>query len=162
MMALTYMGTARVLLRSVISTSNRFLISERRHFDGAPTTSDLLLTTDVNEMRERVRLVPSGQSKLLHAYWMTAARTRAFGIIVILAESEFNLVGSPLCALPSNAVPSRRRIAKRARAAGISQRLARCVAMWCDAQRRVVERCDAPGRAALPTVMSISPTRPID
>ena len=97
MMALTYMGTARVLLRSVISTSNRFLISERRHFDGAPTTSDLLLTTDVNEMRERVRLVPSGQSKLLHAYWMTAARTRAFGIIVILAESEFNLVGSPLC-----------------------------------------------------------------
>jgi hypothetical protein len=59
MMALTYMGTARVLLRSVISTSNRFLISERRHFDGAPTTSDLLLTTDVNEMRERVRLVPT-------------------------------------------------------------------------------------------------------
>jgi len=42
------------------------------------------------------------------------------------------------------------------------QRLARCVAMWCDAQRRVVERCDAPRRAALPTVMSISPTRPID
>jgi hypothetical protein len=28
---------------------------------------------------------------------MTVARTRAFGIIVILAESEFNLVGSPLC-----------------------------------------------------------------
>jgi hypothetical protein len=26
--------------------------------------------------------------------------------------------------------------------------------MWCDAQRRVVERCDAPRRAALPTVMS--------
>jgi hypothetical protein len=24
--------------------------------------------------------------------------------------------------------------------------------MWCDAQRRVVERCDAPRRAALPTV----------
>jgi len=34
--------------------------------------------------------------------------------------------------------------------------------MWCDAQRRVVERCDAPGRAALPTVKSISPTRLID
>jgi hypothetical protein len=34
--------------------------------------------------------------------------------------------------------------------------------MWCDAQRRVVERCDAPKRAALPTVMSISPTRLID
>ena len=34
--------------------------------------------------------------------------------------------------------------------------------MWCDAQRRVVERCDAPRRAALPTVMSIGPTRPID
>jgi hypothetical protein len=36
--------------------------------------------------------------------------------------------------------------------------------MWCDAQRRVVERCDAPGdeprRAALPTVVSISPTLP--
>jgi hypothetical protein len=32
----------------------------------------------------------------------------------------------------------------------------------CDAQRRVVERCDAPRRAALPTVMSIGPTRPID
>ena len=30
--------------------------------------------------------------------------------------------------------------------------------MWCDAQRRVVERCDARKRAALPTVMSISPT----
>ena len=34
--------------------------------------------------------------------------------------------------------------------------------MWCDAQRRVVERCDAPKRAALPTVTSISPTRLID
>jgi hypothetical protein len=42
---------------------------------------------------------------------------------------------------------------------GCSQRLARCVAMWCDAQRRVAERYDAPGRTALPTVMSISPTR---
>jgi hypothetical protein len=42
------------------------------------------------------------------------------------------------------------------------QRPARCVAMWCDAQRRVAERCDAPRRAALPTVMSISPTRLID
>jgi hypothetical protein len=52
--------------------------------------------------------------------------------------------------------------AKRARAAGCPQRFARCVAMWCDAQRRVVERCDAPRRAALPTVMSISPTRLID
>jgi hypothetical protein len=58
-MALTYMGTVGVLLRSVISTSNRFLISETRHFDGAPTTSDLPLTTDVNEMREPVRLVPT-------------------------------------------------------------------------------------------------------
>jgi hypothetical protein len=28
--------------------------------------------------------------------------------------------------------------------------------MSCGAQRRVVERCDAPRRAALPTVMSIS------
>jgi hypothetical protein len=45
---------------------------------------------------------------------------------------------------------------------GCPQRLARGVAMWCDAQRRVVERCDAPRRAALPTVMSISPTRLID
>jgi len=34
--------------------------------------------------------------------------------------------------------------------------------MWCDALRRMVERCDAPKRAALPTVMSISPTRLID
>jgi hypothetical protein len=34
--------------------------------------------------------------------------------------------------------------------------------MCCDAQRRVVERCDAPRRVALPTVMSISPTRLID
>jgi hypothetical protein len=36
--------------------------------------------------------------------------------------------------------------------------------MWCDAQRRVGERCDPPGdeprRAALPTVVSISPTLP--
>ena len=51
-------------------------------------------------------------------------------------------------------------------APGCPRRLARCVAMWCDAQRRVVERCDAPRevprRAALPTVMSISPTRLID
>jgi hypothetical protein len=41
------------------------------------------------------------------------------------------------------------------------------VSCWqCDAQRRVVERCGAPRRAALPTVlptvMSISPTRLID
>jgi hypothetical protein len=56
---------------------------------------------------------------------------------------------------------SKQATAKRTRAAG-TQRLSRCVAMWCDAQRRVVERCDAPRRAALPTVMSISPTRPID
>ena len=52
--------------------------------------------------------------------------------------------------------------AKRARTAGCPQRFARCVAMWCDAQRRVVERCDAPKRVALPTVMSISPTRLIN
>jgi hypothetical protein len=52
--------------------------------------------------------------------------------------------------------------AKRARAAGCPQRFARCVAIWCDAQRRLVERCDAPGRVALPTLMSISPTRLID
>jgi hypothetical protein len=51
---------------------------------------------------------------------------------------------------------------KRARAAGLPQRLKRCVAMWCDALRRVAERCDAPRRVALPTVMSISPTRLID
>ena len=51
--------------------------------------------------------------------------------------------------------------AKRARAAGLPQRLKRCVAIWCDAQRRVAERC-APRRVALPTVMSISPTRLID
>jgi hypothetical protein len=50
----------------------------------------------------------------------------------------------------------------RARAAGLPQRLKRCVAMWCDAQRRVAERCDAPKRVALPAVMSISPTRLID
>ena len=50
---------------------------------------------------------------------------------------------------------------KRAQAAGLPQRLKRCVAM-CDAQRRVAERCDAPRRVALPTVMSISPTRLID
>jgi len=34
--------------------------------------------------------------------------------------------------------------------------------MWCDAQRRVAERCDAPRRVALPAVVSISPTRLID
>ena len=45
---------------------------------------------------------------------------------------------------------------------GFPKRLTRCVAMWCDAQRRVVERCDAPRRLVLPTVMSISPTRLID
>jgi hypothetical protein len=52
--------------------------------------------------------------------------------------------------------------AKRARATGVSRRPERCVAMWSDAQRRVAEHCDAPRRAALPTVMSIGPTRPID
>jgi hypothetical protein len=52
--------------------------------------------------------------------------------------------------------------AKRARAAGLPQRLKRCVAMCCDAQRRVEEHYDAPRRVALPTVMSISPTRLID
>jgi hypothetical protein len=31
---------------------------------------------------------------------------------------------------------------------GLPQRLKRCVAMWCDAQRRVEERCDAPKRVA--------------
>ena len=51
---------------------------------------------------------------------------------------------------------------QRTRAAGLPQRLKRCVAMWCDALRRVVERCDALKRAALPTVMSISPTRLIN
>jgi len=52
--------------------------------------------------------------------------------------------------------------AKCARAAGLPQRLKRCVAMWCDAQRRVAEHCDAPKRVALPTVMSTSPTRLTD
>jgi hypothetical protein len=61
--------------------------------------------------------------------------------------------------------------AKGARAAGYPQRFARCVAMWCDAQRRVVG-CGATRsvawwnvamrRGASPTVMSISPTRLID
>jgi hypothetical protein len=37
-----------------------------------------------------------GHSKSLHVYWMIVTRTRAFGIIVILAQSEFNLIGSPL------------------------------------------------------------------
>src|SRR5258705_13973072 len=37
---------------------------------------------------------------------------------------------------------------KPARAAGLPRRLRRCVAMWCDAQRRVAERCDAPRRVA--------------
>jgi hypothetical protein len=48
---------------------------------------------------------------------------------------------------------------KCARAAGLPQRLKRCVAMCCDAQRRVAERYDAPRRVALPAVMSESPTR---
>ena len=52
--------------------------------------------------------------------------------------------------------------AKRAPAAGLPQRLKRCVAMCCDAQRRVAERYDAPRRVALPAVTSISPTRLID
>src|SRR5260370_34938411 len=52
--------------------------------------------------------------------------------------------------------------ALNAGAAGLPQRLKRCVAIWCDAQRRLAERCDAPRRVALPTVMSISPTRLID
>ena len=51
---------------------------------------------------------------------------------------------------------------KRARAAGMSPAARALVAMWCDALRRVVERCDALKRAALPTVMSISPTRLIN
>jgi len=48
---------------------------------------------------------------------MIVTRTRAFGIIVIIAQSEFNLVGSPLY---GNALERLRRTvrAKRARAAG--------------------------------------------
>ena len=87
-----------------------------------------------------------------------------FGIIVTLAQSARR---QPSTASPSNAIPSRSHrclsTALNAREPpGCPQRLTRCVVMWCDAQRRVVERCDAPRRAALPTVMSISPTRPID
>ena len=33
-------------------------MGQTRHFDRAPTTSGLPLTTDLGEMRERVRLVP--------------------------------------------------------------------------------------------------------
>ena len=40
---------------------------------------------------------------------MIASRTRAFGIIVILAQSEFNLVGSPLYGIALNRVSSHRR-----------------------------------------------------
>jgi hypothetical protein len=48
---------------------------------------------------------------------MIVTRTRAFGIIVIIAQSEFNLVGSPLY---GGALERLRRTvrAKRARAAG--------------------------------------------
>jgi hypothetical protein len=77
---------------------------------------------------------------------MIVTRTRAFGIIVILAQSEFNLVGSPLygVALKRHTVSApqaleRLRLNAR-KPPGCPQRLARCVAMWCDAQRRVVER----------------------
>jgi hypothetical protein len=78
--------------------------------------------------------------------------------------AAFRLGECARCTSPSR---SHRRLrvtvcAKRARTAGCPQRFARCVAIWCDAQRRVVERCDAPRRFALPTVMSISPTRLID
>ena len=61
---------------------------------------------------------------------MIVTRTRAFGIIVILAQSEFNLVGSPLSgvALKRHTVSApqalerlRRTVrAKRAKAAGMS------------------------------------------
>ncbi len=37
----------------------------------------------------------------------------------------------------------------------MSQRLARCVAMWCDGQRRVVERCDAPAETICVTIGEI-------
>jgi hypothetical protein len=73
-------------------------------------------------------------------------------------------LGNKECARCTSPSRSHRRLrvpvcAKRARTAGVPQRFARCVAMWCDALRRVVERCDAQTCVALPTVMSISPTR---
>jgi hypothetical protein len=60
--------------------------------------------------------------------WMIVTRIRVFGNIVILAQSEFNLVGSPLCGVAlrrhtlTEALARMRRTvrAKRARAAGMS------------------------------------------
>jgi hypothetical protein len=59
----------------------------------------------------------SSHSKSLHAYWMIVTRTRAFGIIVILAQSEFNLVGSPLydVALKRHTLSEPQRLADRPR-----------------------------------------------
>jgi hypothetical protein len=42
----------------------------------------------------------------------------------------------------------------------MSQRLARCVAMWCDAQRRMVERCDAPAETIGEILRAFTPNAP--
>jgi hypothetical protein len=95
-------------------------------------------------------------------HWMIVSRTRAFGIIVILVHSDQSRRQPSVRPRPQT--PYRLGATGGLSAAnareplGTSQRLARCVAMWCDAQRRVVERCAAPRRAALAGVMSMSPT----
>jgi hypothetical protein len=78
---------------------------------------------------------------------MIVTRTRAFGIIVIFAQSEFNLVGSPLYGgrpqapyrLEPQALERLRRTvrAKRARAAGMSPAVR---ALRSDVVRRAASR----------------------
>jgi hypothetical protein len=45
---------------------------------------------------QSARRICERSSRSLHVHWMIVSRTRAFSIIVILAHSEFNPVGSPL------------------------------------------------------------------
>jgi hypothetical protein len=79
-----------------------------------------------------------------------------------LGRLDVNIASVSASGWPSRSHGRLRAVRKRAQAAGLPQRLKRCVAMCCDAQRRVAERCDAPRRIALPAVMSISPTLLID
>ena len=90
----------------------------------------------------------SGHTRSLHAYWMSCILLSA--LFLFMSRRLITAISCGPSPLSAREPP------------GCPQRLARCVAMWCDAQRRVVERCDAPRRVALPTVMSITPTRLID
>ena len=64
-------------------------MGQTRHFDRAPTTSGLPLTTDLGEMRERVRLVPFSDFDVETLSHVTARRhTDAVDVVLTGASYE--------------------------------------------------------------------------